>query len=148
MADASRGRSRIHDDFQPTRQAGPPDVPAEPYDPLRDFTVTSPPANRTPPPPPPRRQPPPIAFDEGLTSRHLAIALDHQVLGERARIAAAVKAAHVAGVHDGQRTGYVEGWRWGVACGVVLGGVVMSIAFNLGRLGFGGAIAYLAGLLR
>jgi hypothetical protein len=144
MADASRGRSRIHDDFQPTRQAGPPDVPAEPYDPLRDFTVTSPPANCTPP----RRQPAPIAFDEGLTRRHLAIALDHQVLGERARIAAAVKAAHVAGVHDGQRTGYVEGWRWGVACGVVLGSVVVAIAFNLGRLGIDGAIAYLAGLLR
>lgn len=36
-------------------------------------------------------------------------------------VAEAVRRAHASGLEAGERTGYVDGWRWGAVCGFVLG---------------------------
>jgi hypothetical protein len=128
MPDASRARRpRDYDDFQETQQLpGPPDVPSQ-----QDIALPMP-ASR------PRHSPVAIQADPAPPQRdhqakaRLVQALDRQVLGERQRIADAVRAAHDAGVHDGERKAYPQGWRWGVVCGMVLGSLLVSIAFKLG----------------
>lgn len=40
---------------------------------------------------------------------------------------AALKAATAAGFSDGERHGYVAGWRWGLVCGGVVAGLGGSI---------------------
>jgi hypothetical protein len=122
MPDASRARRpRDFEDFQETQQLpGPPDVP-----------LPMPGAR-------PRHSPVAMPADPERSDRahgsvkKLSAALDRQVLGERQRIADAVRAAHNAGVHDGERKAYPQGWRWGVVCGMVLGSLLVTVAFKLG----------------
>lgn len=50
----------------------------------------------------------------------------------------ALRAAKAAGYDEGERRGYVDGWRWGVVCGATValpaGMGVMWALIELGRL--------------
>lgn len=37
------------------------------------------------------------------------------------RVMEAMRQATIAGLHEGERRGYVAGWRWGMVCGAVAG---------------------------
>lgn len=50
-----------------------------------------------------------------------------QVAQLRTPSADALKAAAAAGFSDGERHGYVAGWRWGLVCGGVVAGLGGSI---------------------
>lgn len=51
---------------------------------------------------------------------------------------AALRAAAHAGWDDGERAGYIRGWRYGVLCGLLagmlLGGLGIAAAIHLGML--------------
>lgn len=53
---------------------------------------------------------------------------------------ALVMAAAAAGRQEGMRAGYTQGWRWGLVCGIVAGGLAVSLLW----LGWAPVQAWLA----
>lgn len=139
MPDASRIRQPR--DFQDTVQLHcPPDVPA-PTRAIEDLAILFPPMTTERPRSSPVAVPfPDPAFAEqlrqryeGMARRTVGEALERHAVGESKRITDAVFYAKKAGIEEGERKGYKDGWRWGLVCGLFWGAIGVTVAVQLGR---------------